>query len=858
MRLRLLILLIICLLNNNVFATHIKGGLIEYRYLGPAGPGISSYEITIKVYVRCSSNLTTPNNISAPITNLSTRAVIPTSITKSGDYTLSKTTFNTCISPIPTDVCYRISSYSTTINLPDNDAGYEINYTNCCRINGIANIIGGVGSSYSNRIPGTREDPDFVKNSSPEFFTNDTAVVCFNSNFTYDFSAQDAEGDSLSYSFCNALSAVNTSVTYINGYSGGSPMGANVSIDPKTGLISGIAPNETGDYVVAVCASEYRKGKLIGTSRKELHIAVANCSVQSALLKPEYINCKTYEFSFLNESVASNVESYLWDFGVPNTNTDTSHQAAPNFTYPDTGTYRIKLKISTAAGCNDSAFSTVKVYPVFTGKINISGSCILNPYQFTDISSGTSIPANKWHWDFGEANITTDTSSQKNPLYKFTNSGIKKIQLFLSNTKGCLDTVTQQFEVVDKPLLNLNSRDTLICSIDTLQLFANINSGNISWMPNYNINNTSITNPYVFPKDTITYYATLSDNGCINTDSIRVNVVDYISIQIKQDTTICKTDSFTLRPNSYATSYLWEPAIGLNNPTLKNPLASPDITRKYYVTGNLGYCQAKDSVTITVAAKPSVNIGPDTTICFGNRLLIVPPIADGSLFEWQPANIFVNNTLANAIVAPSRTSNIILQARNTNGCLFVARDTMTIRVIPPINVNAGKDTGIVIGEPIKLHPKYTSGKYFKWSPDIGLDSSDIVAPTVLFQSLPAFDSIRYKLVVSTDGGCEASDDIVLRIFKSTPEIFVPTAFTPNNDGLNDCIKPILVGMRSLNYFRVFNRWGQLIFETREKGKCWDGTINGSKQQAGTFVFSVQAIDYKGEIVNREGSFVLMR
>jgi len=98
----------------------------------------------------------------------------------------------------------------------------------------------------------------------------------------------------------------------------------------------------------------------------------------------------------------------------------------------------------------------------------------------------------------------------------------------------------------------------------------------------------------------------------------------------------------------------------------------------------------------------------------------------------------------------------------------------------------------------------------------------------------------------------------VKVFKTPADIFVPTGFTPNGDGRNDVIRPVLVGIKSLTYFRVYNRWGQLVFNTSQAGKGWDGTVGGTLQATDNFVYMVQAIDYTGKTIFKKGDFVLIR
>ncbi|MBL7729906.1 MAG: gliding motility-associated C-terminal domain-containing protein, partial [Chitinophagaceae bacterium] len=120
------------------------------------------------------------------------------------------------------------------------------------------------------------------------------------------------------------------------------------------------------------------------------------------------------------------------------------------------------------------------------------------------------------------------------------------------------------------------------------------------------------------------------------------------------------------------------------------------------------------------------------------------------------------------------------------------------------------------------------------------------------------DSVRYKVIVRDAIGCADSAFVTVRIFKTQPSIFVPTAFTPNGDGLNDVVRPIAVGMRRIVYFSVYNRWGQLVFTTSVNKHGWDGRVNGRLQNSGVFVWMVSAEDYLGKPYFLKGTVALIR
>ncbi|HPH25021.1 MAG TPA: gliding motility-associated C-terminal domain-containing protein [Chitinophagaceae bacterium] len=145
---------------------------------------------------------------------------------------------------------------------------------------------------------------------------------------------------------------------------------------------------------------------------------------------------------------------------------------------------------------------------------------------------------------------------------------------------------------------------------------------------------------------------------------------------------------------------------------------------------------------------------------------------------------------------------------------------------------------------------------YLWTPKTGLSKDTIVNPIATLNGNP--NAIRYKVKVTSPEGCFGEDEIAVRIFNTNPEIFIPTAFTPNSDGKNDVLKPILVGITKLDYFKIYNRWGQLVFETNEIGKGWNGTLNGTPQASGTFVFLAQGVNYTGKTIFKKGTVVLIR
>lgn len=844
-------------------AKHIAGGEMSYKYLGPGTGTNLRYQITLKLYRDCFA----PDNAAqlddaAAITIFENGREITTLTVKMAKMdVVSLSNPGPCIDN-PPQVCYQIGYYYQDVELPISAVGYTIAYQRCCRIDNIANIVGSVnaGSTYMATIPGTNILVDAPVNSSPVFNTMDTVLICENNPFMYNFSATDIDGDQLEYTFQDAYGGASTSsprpasatappyssLLYNFNFSATAPMGKTVSINANSGWVSGVAPT-AGIYVITVVVIERRRGVIINLHRKDLHLKVAACSIAKANLNPQYITCNGFELTFQNLNVSNLIKSYFWDFGIPG-NTDTTSIDRPTFKFPDTGQFKVMLITNRGQECSDTAFTVAKIYPGFFPNFTADNSCKNAPMQFYDKSTTNYGTVNSWKWFFGYPNINPDTSRLQNPKYSYPQLNTYNVQLIVGNSKGCIDTIENQVTVLDKPTLRV-SNDTLICNIDTLQLHANGN-GTFTWTPNYMINNTNIPDPLVSPDIPTMYYITLtSAPGCSNIDSVFVDVKQFVSVFAGNDTSICLTDSVRFNPVTDATSFIWTPSAGLNSSTIKRPSVKPNGTTTYTLIANIGKCQASDSITVFTFPYPKTNINKDTTLCFGDATQLAA--FGGTQYLWMPAAGLNNNRIANPIATPKYTTKYKVAVFDPGGCPKPAYDSVLIRVIPKILAFAGRDTAIVINQPLQLNA--SGGTIYQWLPSLGLSDPNINNPIATLSS-----DYTYYLRVSSIEGCAALDTINIHVFQTNTDIFVPTAFTPNNDKLNDFLVPLPVGIEQFDFFKVYNRFGQLVFSTTEVGKGWDGKIEGKEQSTATFVWYVQGTDYTGKKIFKKGTSTLIK
>jgi gliding motility-associated-like protein len=870
---RILLILTSVLLSKALLAEHITGGEMFYTFEGMVGDRYQ-YHVTLKLYRDClSQGAQLDASAGIAIFNKSGGMVWNQLVPLRTIQVLQLGSPGPCISN-PPNVCYQVGYYDFDVVLPASPSGYTVAYQRCCRINGISNLIGSgnTGATYTADIPGTSALQTAPANNSARFIGEDTVIVCGGYPFTYSFAAVDADEttDELRYSFCEAYlgassgnqaaSAPNppaappyTSVSYSSSYNGDAPLGPDVTINPVTGLISGTAPPQ-GIYVVTVCVQEIRNGVVIAVQRKDLQIKSGDCDIAKAQLAPVYPVCDSFTQSFSNLVNSPLIHSYYWDFGDPASGINNfSSSANPSHTFSAAGDYTIKLVTNRNEECSDSTTAIVKAWPLFLPGFSFDGVCIINPVLFKDGTRADFGVVNSWNWNFDDPGSgANNTSILQNPSHVFSSAGTKNVQLTVTSSKGCTGTKTKPVPMIDRPPITLAFKDTLICVPDAVQLQAS-GTGNFSWTPTTNMTNPGSGTPTVNPTTTTTYYVQLNDQGCINNDSVRIRVVTFVTLIEMDDTTICKTDPVQLVINSNGLQYQWTPVGSVDDATVQNPIAISGNTDTYKVTARIGSCTATRDIDVTAVPYPVADAGDNATICY-NKSTVLHGSHDGSSFSWSPVSSLLNPNSLNPIAYPPRTMEYVLTSLDTKGCPKPGRDTVLVTVLDKIVPTATNDTLVVIGQPLQLNAE--GGVTYTWSPATGLNNPNFQNPVGIYGA--EIDSVRYIVRVFNAAGCYDSTSVKVTVFKTNPYVFVPTAFTPNGDGLNDEIRPIAAGIQKINYFRIFNRWGQMVFNTTRNGQGWDGRIRGAMQGTNVYVWMVSAIDYTGKPLFLKGTVTLIR
>jgi len=344
-------------------------------------------------------------------------------------------------------------------------------------------------------------------------------------------------------------------------------------------------------------------------------------------------------------------------------------------------------------------------------------------------------------------------------------------------------------------------------------------------------------------------------NGCISNTSAVLILNDTMRLELGNDSTICFGSKITLLPqtNPQTDTFKWTPAAGLDYDTAKNPVASPNDTTKYYLLAKWGVCQRKDSITINVKHKPVADAGKDTTICYKTNALLVGNATNlsGTVnYLWSPPDSLNTPNAAITVARIDTTRKFTLTVTDNYGCNFSVSDSMWVYMMPPLVVFAGNDTNAIKGRPHQLLA--TGGTNYVWSPAGPLNNPFITNP------LATLYNDTYFTVTVTDAiGCTDDDDVFIKVYEG-PNYYVPNAFSPNGDGLNDIFRPIPVGIQSTIYFRVFDRFGSLMFETNKWMEGWDGTYKGKKASSGTYVWMIKGMDKNGRVVEMQGTVILIQ
>ena len=569
-------------------------------------------------------------------------------------------------------------------------------------------------------------------------------------------------------------------------------------------------------------------------------------------------------FNFSNAS-QGNISTIQWDFGDGNTANgifNTSH------TYQNSGTYKTFLKISdNITGCSD--FLSRTLYTAIPSlSSNITAACKGSNIQYT-INNNYNNPAAIYTWNIN-GTIHGPTNSSTINLISDSLGAFTNFVIIDNGPAYCKDTVIQQ-QVVKiggpLPAFNLPAE---ICQSTSLKVsntstpfFPSDAIVNCQWSfgeANGFIDNNKQPAAYNYANSG-TYAVKLKAtdlNGCTDTLThfVKVDPVPYIKIIPGADTICAGTTSTLIALHS--DSLQWIPANLVNCSTCDTVITTPASTTQFFaVAKNIFGCSSTDSSLVNIILPfKAIPAFTDTAICPKDTIqLDVNP--KNKTILWSPANSLSASNIFTPTAYPLQTTVYSAIASDSTGC---SSDTayINVRVKSLPIVNAGPDQTYAYNTTYNLQPSYSANIIaYQWSPGTLLNCTNCATPAG-----KATYSETYTIKVTSDSGCVAADTITIFVDCPSGGLLMPTAFTPNNDNINDLYYPVARAIKTINRFMIFNRVGQLVFK-KEKFPAndtafgWDGKYGGTNQPSGTYIFVVEA-DCDGKPVSTKGSFVLIR
>jgi gliding motility-associated-like protein len=336
------------------------------------------------------------------------------------------------------------------------------------------------------------------------------------------------------------------------------------------------------------------------------------------------------------------------------------------------------------------------------------------------------------------------------------------------------------------------------------------------------------------------------------------NTVDSTTLPTR---TICKTEitQIGVSPGQFGNvTYRWEPHPSLNELNVPNPFVSPDSTTTFTLYISKGVCTDTLKQTVVVFSD-AVEVEASVATCAGDTVQLSATTKQPGqtlTFAWSPPSLIIaGQGTANPLVSPFSDTTFTVRVTNQLGCSFSGSVFVDVKSLLPSLEAIATPYTIGYGDTSQLSVTTSGVASVSWTYDETLSDTSSFTPLAY-----PLETTQYYVLATDTNGCFAGDTVIVRVFRtpcSTGGVFLPNAFTPNGDGKNDVL--YVRGIRITEVFlAIYDRWGQLMFETKDIKKGWDGTYGGKLLDAGVFGYYLRAVCDAGEVVVKEGNITLLR
>lgn len=793
-------------------ATHIVGGNLGYTYVGETAPGSQTYRylVYMQFYLNCGDDsnwalqtLLATNNGVMPVGVYTQDPLAPNADKAQIAVANLVLADSTAIVPdlpggctVGQGLCTNLGTLSGFVDLPLNFGGYHLYFHMNARNLSITNLDdpNNTGIGFYSFIP-----PPLLPNSSPIWLGDPTPFICINDTSTFINSATDPDGDQLIFSFETPYNSMDGGggiidppatlpnnvplVDYVPGFSVTQPFGAGgySFIDGATGLTR-YRPTIQGNYVVAVEVKEFRNGVLIGRTRRDLQLQAVVCPPNEA---PETVGVQPISYTVLAgeqlcfdldfqdpdlDSLQLTSSGIIFNaalFNPPATiiapvegNGNVSSTFCWNTSCDQAQSQPYLFSVSVEDnGCPPRSLDVVyQVHVVgiaapnsITGPATVCANAVGSSYS-TALVNGVSFT-----WTVTGGTIASGQGTN-NIAVNWGAAGSGSVAVTATNAQSCIsDATSVQVNIVALPTASAGA-DVIICAGAGATLGGEPTGppgSSFQWSPATGLNNASAANPVATPTATTDYVVTVLNNGCANTDTVRVEVSDP-QVDGGSDESFCIGGSAQLQATGTG-SFSWSPSTGLSATDIADPIASPSTTTAYTVTlTDATNCTDTAVVFVNVNQLPIVSAGADLTPCSNTTITLggAPTGPTGSTFAWDPTSGLNDATLANPTLTVTADAEYIVVVTDANSC--VNSDTVQVTVLPLPDVDAGDDLEVCYGGSVQLQGSGTGT--LLWTPPFGL--SDPTAPDPI--CMPE-QTTTYTLVATGSNTCTNSDEAIVTV-----------------------------------------------------------------------------------------------
>ena len=556
----------------------------------------------------------------------------------------------------------------------------------------------------------------------------------------------------------------------------------------------------------------------------------------------------------------------------------------------DGGTSRFdrkgKIYQAVCAGCGNN--SDLPIYPTNVVSATNNSSCNLGvfkmefdlPFVLADFETppigcepqthqfnNTSVHNNSsiFNWDFGDGS----SSNLENPSHTFQQAGTYDVQLVISDTAACnfSDTVVKQIIVIGDTSYHIGNVD--LCLGESIQIGIIPNpdtSFTYQWIPPQFLSDSSVSNPFANPVSSTTYSLLISNGVCTDTATQQINIINPTAT-IPNSYTLCDYDDIinlsasNLDPNSqiiWSTSSLFLDT--LNNANASSISVSPNQDTWYYIKVNIGNCNFIDSTLVNVSIG-SLQIIGDSILCYGDSMLIIAETfqhPDSVNFTFSPDSITLSNFQNDSVWFMFTENNTIFVTVSDpiSGCTLSDSIYISVDSLPYLNLITSCSFPIISAGGSSQLNVTPNGYQYSWQPSGTLDNPSVQNPI----ASPVI-STWYTVNVNSNT-CTKSDSILIEVFELTcgpPDVFVPNSFSPNNDQNNDVFRVRGNYVSESNFIlRIFDRLGNLVFESNDQSVGWDGFYKDRACDPGVFVYYLELDCLDGQRYFKKGNVTLLK